>query len=459
MNINDLAINSNDNDPKQLHLFSEKDYLTLPNIRTIEYLGSKRSILNKIVPAISEVIPKGKVVLDLFSGSGAVAFALQPNYIVYANDIQRYSFEISKALLYPCPEFSNRYLYNCVLNDFEKNLNSTKEYWKEAIEVEDAFFLQKPSKEIVEKYRLWCESTPFWGSTIIQDTSFKSTKSIINEISLNEYQKNHSTFPYVLFATYFMNGYFGVRQSLEIDSIRYAIDKIPDHQLKSILLAALMSSMSACVSSTTHFAQFLKIRTMNSLINTLEKRKKSIWSLFLSRLAELLKFHYQLEDKQIILPYRSWNTCFNKSFEELLNDLSIGDIDCIYADPPYFKEHYSRYYHVLETLVNYDYPPMTFNKRTNRITDGRYREDRYTSEFGKKSTAPKAFEKIASRAKTINAKLITSYSNSSIVDLDTVISIYKKYYSTVYVQEIPHQHSKQGRQELSTVIEYLIISR
>src|SRR5207253_2965645 len=55
----------------------------------------------------------------------------------------------------------------------------------------------------------------------------------------------------------------------------------------------------------------------------------------------------------------------------------------IYADPPYSKDHYSRYYHVLETLVRYDYP--------SAAGAGRYRPDRYSTPFSLRRQAPAAF--------------------------------------------------------------------
>ena len=59
-------------------------------------------------------------------------------------------------------------------------------------------------------------------------------------------------------------------------------------------------------------------------------------------------------------------------------------VDLVYIDPPYTNAHYSRFYHILETLVNYDYPELEFF--------GRYRNDRFQSSFCIKSEATQEFE-------------------------------------------------------------------
>jgi hypothetical protein len=100
---------------------------------------------------------------------------------------------------------------------------------------------------------------------------------------------------------------------------------------------------------------------------------------------------------------------------------------------------------------------MTINPRTNKTTEGRYRNERYVSAFSKKSSAPKAFMQIAEKSKLIGSKLVVSYSSNSIVTLSNLLTILKKSYSNVYVEKIPFQHSKQGRKSLSEVTEYLIV--
>lgn len=65
-------------------------------MRFIKYIGSKRKLINHVLEAIG----KPNKVLDLFSGSGVVAYNLRKQgAIVHANDISSYSYHINKTYL------------------------------------------------------------------------------------------------------------------------------------------------------------------------------------------------------------------------------------------------------------------------------------------------------------------------------------------------------------------------
>lgn len=446
--------------PRQLRMFTGTDPYEVPNFTTVDYLGSKRALLHHILPAIKCVADEGAVILDLFAGSGAVAFALQPYYVVYANDIQHYSFEMCQALLSPLPTLSAERLSSLIVPNFKKNLLALYEIWGDAVTKENEFFLTNPSDQLVSEYRQWCDNTPFWGYINGQTPSeFSVAEQLLIGPTKEQYRSSPKKYPYALFAMYFMNAYFGVQQTIEIDSLRFAIDQLDDPVLRSILLTALMSAMSASVSSTTHFAQFLNIRHFTSFTNVTSKRKLSLWDLFVDRLRNFVYLQQSLASGDLKFRYQEDNRCLCKDYKEVFTIPEIQQVACVYADPPYFKEHYSRYYHVLETLVLYDYPELTFNPRTSRITEGRYRQDRYVSPFSKKSTAPAAIESIAEHSSRIGASLVLSYSNTSLVPLDELIARARHHYREIEVEEIPHQHSNQGRQDVTEVNEYLVICK
>ncbi len=68
-------------------------------IRTIRYMGNKNKLLDFIIPEIKKITKKGEVICDLMSGTGAVAYALKNRNTVYTNDIQYYSYVITKAII------------------------------------------------------------------------------------------------------------------------------------------------------------------------------------------------------------------------------------------------------------------------------------------------------------------------------------------------------------------------
>ncbi len=82
-------------------------------------------------------------------------------------------------------------------------------------------------------------------------------------------------------------------------------------------------------------------------------------------------------------------------YKEALINLS-DDVRVVYADPPYTRDHYSRFYHGLETLSLRDFPTISKTKigGRERLSRGLYREQREQSDFCIRSKAPKAFEEL-----------------------------------------------------------------
>lgn len=166
-----------------------------------------------------------------------------------------------------------------------------------------------------------------------------------------------------LFLTYYANAYFGVAQCCQIDALRSVIEQVEDKCVENVLLTVLMSVMSAAASTTTHFAQFLKVKSPSTCENLLSKRKINI----IEECKALLKEYRNsgLCSKQECAEY----DCYNLDFSECLNSIVLNSSTLVYADPPYFKEHYSRYYHVLNTLCLYQ--EHTSAKHFQRSASGR----------------------------------------------------------------------------------------
>ena len=84
----------------------------------------------------------------------------------------------------------------------------------------------------------------------------------------------------------------------------------------------------------------------------------------------------------------------------------------VYADPPYTRYHYSRYYHVLETICLRDNPNVTttFPNGTGGISRAIYREGRHQSPFCIKSQAERAFDNMFGKVKELGVPLVLSYS-------------------------------------------------
>ena len=118
---------------------------------------------------------------------------------------------------------------------------------------------------------------------------------------------------------------------------------------------------------------------------------------------------------------------------------ALREITTIYIDPPYTNAHYSRFYHILETLVLYDYPDIEFF--------GRYRSDRYQSPFCIRSEALNEFSEMMRLCSESKKKLVISYSDTSqcILKKDEIIDITKKYYGNVQVKEMDYLYRNFGQ--------------
>lgn len=71
-----------------------------PCLQVMRYMGSKLELLEFIAPVLED-LAAGQGVADLMAGSCAISFALKPYLPLVANDVQRYSYVVGKALLGP----------------------------------------------------------------------------------------------------------------------------------------------------------------------------------------------------------------------------------------------------------------------------------------------------------------------------------------------------------------------
>ncbi len=66
----------------------------------IKYLGSKRKLLSEILSAVQTAMPGARSVIDLFSGTSRVGYALKKkNYEVHANDHNLYAYMLAKCYI------------------------------------------------------------------------------------------------------------------------------------------------------------------------------------------------------------------------------------------------------------------------------------------------------------------------------------------------------------------------
>ena len=402
------------------------------NPLNMQYLGSKARISKWILKNIKTYFPDTLTFVDLFAGTGSVS--IQANYEglkIIANDIQPYSKYILDSLFVESRTGISK-LINSVseYRSIEKLFTSGRDKYSYLYNEEIKKFQEsKRENWDWESYKEFCDSTILLGGNFDEIMELKNKQE------------------WTLFINYYSNTYFGVKQCFQLDAIRELAENQGDNNLKTILIAATISAMTYAVSGTTHLAQFLKPSAEKTSINLIKRRSVDIIDLVIQRLIDLKSFPLPKQKARV----------FNEDYKKVLSIMKRNKETTFYIDPPYFKEHYSRYYHVLDTFVLYDFPELSINPVTKKTSIGRYRKERISSDFGLKSKVENAFCDLFSQISSLDGNLILSYSDHSLLDKDRILILASLFNYKGEVLEKKILHSGQGRPHNRQVIEYLFI--
>ena len=111
--------------------------------------------------------------------------------------------------------------------------------------------------------------------------------------------------------------------------------------------------------------------------------------------------------------------------DALLNE--YPDADVAYLDPPYTTHSYATYYHIWDSITKWDKPEVGLrtNRRIDRVAGLDEFDESMKSPWNAKKTAKIAFERLIER---LSVKYVMiSYSNESIIPIEDLIEIAKKY--------------------------------
>lgn len=409
------------------------------------YMGCKKFLGAFLVEATSRFLPSDGIVIDLMCGSGAASNAFSTIWQTYASDSQEFCRHLA---LVQGTGFSKRRA-NEVLEILHpyiiENAKELDHYFSEFIAKEDVFFHSNTDMKIFDEYKKFISETCF----------YPPTESILTWQLYDEIMKrkeNPILTPYILFSVYFSSIYFGVRQCIEIDSIRYAIDKLEDLHDRNWAIGALISTISYLSSGYAgQFAQPLEPKA-SKLTSLLDLRAKSIIHEFSIRLTALGE-----ESEKAVYPIKILPGPWQETLlvaEKLLSNKNV----VVYLDAPYKREEYSRYYHVLETLVKYDYPSVT---KKGRLPDKK-KGERFQSAFFTKDKNKINAELTNIIVSILNKGWICAWSYSDNGDakiLDVISQVYEKTKCKIISYSSPYQHKPQGGSKSKKVTEYCIIFR
>lgn len=259
-------------------------------------------------------------------------------------------------------------------------------------------------------------------AVIVNQDQTISSKTAKDEL-IENYNLNNLNKYYRFFEDTYSFTYFSDNQCRDIDSLRYAIEQIENIHRKNLYLFALMCAMCKVQSTPGHFAQFMP--STHSRIIPLQNMN-------------LLKVFFEKCDLYSDLAFNlNINKAYNMDFHKLLDDNICQNIDTIYLDSPYTQEQYSRFYHILETVVKYDYPEVNYKAK--------YRNDRFQSDFCYKGKVESEFIHIFEYCKRTRTNLLISYSNKGLISIERLQELALLFFTNTHLKNIDYKHSTQGK--------------
>jgi adenine-specific DNA-methyltransferase len=348
----------------------------------ISYMGTKRAQA-EVVAAIIKELPSGPL-LDAFAGMCAVGEAVAPQRNVWTNDVQPFPAAVGRALFCSQTAPMRSQAVGLILeSSFSKNLRMLRTRFADYLAADRRYLRSRRLRDLMAAPA----TQPFIGN----DRSLQLERKRLHG--------RPSTFPYRLATITYVGGFFGAQQCMEIDSIRYAMDvsfrlgAINEDQ-RTWLIIALCQVLCHINNSTGQFAHYLKPNAFN-FERIIAKRRRSVWSEFLVAIDTL---------KPIDAPqWRKRNRSFCKDALELLQTLGDSTVrpKVIYADPPYSSAQYSRYYHVLDSILDYRYPEAQ--------GVGRYPGHRFQTPFAQASLVKNSLTELIRGSSETSATLVLSY--------------------------------------------------
>jgi adenine-specific DNA methylase len=405
----------------------------------------------------------------LFAGSGTVAAALAADRDVTSVDVQNYARVICAALMSGAAPSSALLTEKFRQLARESKLGGGLRAAASLIELEERLINNAKRGDILPLCDL-VDVGPLAGlrqsrNAVSSPTINSAVQDCLQTLSDLRIDQGPSTTA----LRYFGGVYFSFRQAAEIDLLLDLQDHVPPKE-RDTVLAAVLSAASQIVNTVgKQFAQPLRLRTKAGLPkpNLLQMiyRDRSL-PVFQSFIASIDRYQQHAitggQHRAVCSDYRRFL------------DKDKQDFGAYYADPPYTRDHYSRFYHVLETLCLRDDPPISSNKVHGRVvlSRGAYRADRHQSPFCIRSEAPGAFNELFEKVAERRKPLVVSYSPFSKEDdahprvmlLDDVMWIAKNHFKSVEVRSVgSFSHSKLNRaglrKQASGEAEHLILCR
>lgn len=318
----------------------------------LKYMGSKRVMLGRgLGSVIAKSLEQKDRFVDLFSGSGAVACHVAETHPVrvLATDLQSFATALAAAV---------------VARQTPLSFDSWAPGW-----IGCAIARAERLAEAAHAARL---------------QNALKIESIGKQADAARQLTAASTAPYV---RAYGGWYFSPWQALLLWALR---EEIPENApWREVALAATIQAASKCAASPGHTAQPFKSDTRAAPF-LLEAWKRDV-------IAQVTESAQALSARHAILAGKAQTLDANEA-AKMLNDR-----DLVFLDPPYSSVHYSRFYHVLESLARGSIGEVTGS--------GRYppASERPSSNYSIPTRAEQAFTNLLEKISDTGASAIITF--------------------------------------------------
>jgi adenine-specific DNA methylase len=324
-------------------------------------------LCNGLGDILSREVPKAGRFFDLFAGSAAVANHVAQNFDVevLASDLQHYSVVLANAVISRNRQIDPTRLWDQWLKSSEEIVSKVKGVPQLGVRL--------TQQEVVDQ-RDWCEKR-----------SFPVTRA-------------------------YGGHYFSATQAIWIDALRASLPR--EIGSRNVALAALIRAASHCAAGPGHTAQsFQPTPTAKKFL--LESWKKDL----------LGQTKRQLEQLSPLTAHKIGRA---RKVDANVMALEVLKGDLVFIDPPYSGVHYSRFYHVLETIA--------LGRHVEVSGVGRYPpyRERPRSSYSIQSESAEAFSNLLQAISSRKASVIITFPDhdcSNGLSGERVLSLAKEHFS------------------------------
>lgn len=390
--------------------------------RPVQFLGSKLRSLDLIAETVGRLGGACDTVWEPFSGSSVVSQRLASDgHRVWAADALASSATFAAAMLGVGRLMDPIDLVPLAEDAVDRARSSVVQGWgawvsreRRALSDGDGVLLLAESQSIPQRWRPAGADQDL--SSLFTRVEAAAAAGTVSAVGL-------------LSATY-AGTYFGLEQALVLESLRGAVDVLTDglgpqvSWSRAALLTALCHAASAAVFSPgKHFAQPHRVRDGKDLTfhaqRALRDRGVDVVEEFLMAARTI---------EQVARPSGEGHAAEHRLVSDITAaELRMRGVSVAYADPPYTAQQYSRFYHLLDTLISG--APPALQRVQGVVTRGLYPNGRYLSPFSSRRQAPQAFRDLIHVSHAAGASVVLSYSaargsatgNARIVSLEEII--------------------------------------